>query len=244
MHLPSAVELIGAWERGAAQHWIDRALTMLSAAYPEMTFAELAALTIGQRDARLLAVHERLFGSSLNCFALCPQCDTRLEFKLNSGDIIARAAVEIGPTAHEIDSSGVRIKFRAPDSKDLAAAAICADVATATKLLVERCVLEAARDGVPLAMDGWPEGAIDAISAKLAAAETHADITLALTCVACAHRWQLALDIVSFLWSEISWLVKRYLRDVHTLAWAYGWQEADILAMSPARRLFYLDSVS
>jgi hypothetical protein len=57
-----------------------------------------------------------------------------------------------------------------------------------------------------------------------AAAETHADITFALTCVACAHRWQLALDIVLFLWSEISRAAKRYLRDGHTLAWAYGWQ--------------------
>ena len=243
MHLPSAVELIGAWERGATQHWVDRALTMLSAAYPEMTFAELAALTIGQRDARLFAVHERLFGSSLSCFALCPQCDTRLEFKLNIGDIVACEAVEAEPTAHEIVSDGVRLKFRNPDSEDLAAAATCADVATATKVLVERCVLEAAQDGVPLAMDGWPEGAIDMISAELADAETHADITFALTCVACAHGWQLALDIVSFLWSEISWLAKRYLRDVHTLAWAYGWREADILAMSPVRRQFYLDSI-
>ena len=244
MHLPSAVELIGAWERGAAQHWIDRALTMLSAAYPEMTFAELAALTIGQRDARLLAVHERLFGSSLSCFVLCPQCETRLEFKLNIADIVPREAVETGWTAHEIVSGGVRLKFRAPDSEDLAAAATCGDVATARKVLVERCVLEAVRDGVPLAMDGWPEGAIDAISAELADMETHADITFALTCVACAHRWQLVLDIVSFLWSEISWLAKRHLRDVHTLAWTYGWREADILAMSPVRRQFYLDSVS
>ena len=56
--------------------------------------------------------------------------------------------------------------------------------------------------------------------------------------------WQLTLDIVSFLWSEISSLAKRHLREVHTLAWAYGWSEADILAMSPARRQFYLESVS
>ena len=152
--------------------------------------------------------------------------------------------MEAEPTAHEIVSDGVRLKFRNPDSEDLAAVATCADVATATKVLVERCVLEAARDGVPLAMDGWPEGVIDMISAELADAETHADITFALTCVACAHGWQLALDIVSFLWSEISWLAKRHLRDVHTLAWAYGWREADILAMGPVRRQFYLDSVS
>lgn len=244
MHLPTAAELIGAWEQGAAQHWVDRALTLLAAGYPEMTFAQLARLTIGQRDARLLAVHERLFGPSLDCFALCPQCDTRLEFKLNVTDILVRPAMDAEPTPRAIISDGVRLKFRAPDSEDLAALATCGDVATARKILVERCVLEAARDGAFIPANEWPAGAIDALALELTEAESCADITFAVACAACAHRWQLALDIVSFLWSEISWLAKRYLREVHTLAWAYGWHEADILAMSPARRQFYLDSVN
>jgi hypothetical protein len=34
MHLPDAHELISAWERGATQHWIDRALTLLALGYP------------------------------------------------------------------------------------------------------------------------------------------------------------------------------------------------------------------
>jgi hypothetical protein len=34
------------------------------------------------------------------------------------------------------------------------------------------------------------------------------------------------------------------LRDVHALATAYGWREADIVAMSPWRRQVYLDMVS
>ena len=32
----------------------------------------------------------------------------------------------------------------------------------------------------------------------------------------------------------------RFLRDVHTLASTYGWREADILALSPWRRQYYL----
>jgi hypothetical protein len=38
-------------------------------------------------------------------------------------------------------------------------------------------------------------------------------------------------------------LAKAYLNEVHMLAWAYGWREADILAMSSARRQFYLERV-
>jgi hypothetical protein len=35
--------------------------------------------------------------------------------------------------------------------------------------------------------------------------------------------------------------VRRLLREVHTLALAYGWREADILNMSARRRRFYLE---
>jgi hypothetical protein len=47
-------------------------------------------------------------------------------------------------------------------------------------------------------------------------------------------------DIVTFLWREIENLAGHLLRDVHTLASAYGWRESDILALSAARRDFYL----
>ena len=36
---------------------------------------------------------------------------------------------------------------------------------------------------------------------------------------------------------------KRLLMDVHLLARAYGWSEAEVLALSPARRRFYLEMV-
>jgi hypothetical protein len=49
---------------------------------------------------------------------------------------------------------------------------------------------------------------------------------------------------VSFFWNEINTWAYRMLRDVHALATAYGWREADIVAMSPWRRQVYLDMVS
>jgi len=51
-------------------------------------------------------------------------------------------------------------------------------------------------------------------------------------------------DIVSFFWSEICVQAKRLLREVHILARAYGWREADILSMSAARRQLYLEMVT
>lgn len=241
MRVPTAVELIGAWERGAAQHPLDRALTLLALACPELTFAELTALSIGCRDAELLSLRQALFGSQLDCCALCPHCDARLEFRLDARDLAARFGTE--NAVAEFHLEGLRVKIRAPNSLDLAAAAGAHDVPGARRLLLQRCIVSA-QAGARSMNEEWSESALEVAAEKLAGTQTQADISLDVTCAACAHQWQLAFDIASFLWSEVSAQVRRYLRDVHTLARAYSWSEADILAMSPARRQFYIESVS
>jgi hypothetical protein len=50
-------------------------------------------------------------------------------------------------------------------------------------------------------------------------------------------------DIISFFWTELDSLARRLLQDVHVLAKAYSWREADILSMSATRRQFYLEMV-
>ena len=243
MRLPTSAELIEAWERGAAQQWVDRGLALLAVAYPEKTFIQLQALTIAERDRLLLDLHRGLFGPSVACYAECPECQTQLEFAVNVENLLGGATYSAKSSAYEFVLKGLLVRFCAPDSEDLAALRACADVASASRTLLERCVLEATRGNQPVAVTELPADVVEEISSTLAQSESHADISMVLECVSCAHRWELAFDIVSFLWAEISARAKRFLGEVHTLAWAYGWREADILAMSPARRQFYLDRV-
>ena len=238
MKPPTAVELLAVWEQGAAQRPINRALRVLSLAYPEDSFAQLAAMSIGQRDAGLLAVHESLFGPSLPCYTECPACSTPLQFALDVRDFPAPVNND---AAWQIDSGDLRLRFRAPNSCDLTDAAKTPDAASARELLLERCVLEAERNGCAVATSDLPAAAIEEMSELLSKTETHADMSLTPECVACGQHWELTLDIASFLWTEINSLAKRHLSEVHALAWAYGWRESDILAMSPVRRQFYLD---
>jgi hypothetical protein len=49
--------------------------------------------------------------------------------------------------------------------------------------------------------------------------------------------------VVNFLWSEIDGFCRRSLHQVHRLALAYGWTEAQILSLSPTRRGYYLGLV-
>jgi hypothetical protein len=53
-------------------------------------------------------------------------------------------------------------------------------------------------------------------------------------------EWRAAYDIASSLWQDIEYRSQRVVADVHRLAAAYAWSEADILAMSAARRRLYL----
>ena len=243
MRAPSAAQLIGMWERGARQPWVDRALTLVSACHPELTDSGLAALTVGERDADLLALREGLFGRALKSFAECPNCQARLEFSVDANELRESFANAANADPAELLLDDIRIQFRRLSTADLTAAARCADVNAARRVLLQRCVVEARRNGEPLAAADLPAACVEALSSRLAALDGAADIALDLRCVACGHAWQLTLDIVRFLWAEVNALAKAYLNEVHMLAWAYGWREADILAMSSARRQFYLERV-
>ena len=78
----------------------------------------------------------------------------------------------------------------------------------------------------------------------MASADPMAEIHLVLDCPCCQHKWEAPFDIVAFLWREISAAARRLLREVHTIASAYGWTETEILALSPARRRIYLEIVN
>jgi hypothetical protein len=75
------------------------------------------------------------------------------------------------------------------------------------------------------------------------ASDPVARIELALTCPSCDQVWSSLFDIASFLWTEVDAWARRTLRDVHTLARAYGWRESEVLALGPRRRQAYLELV-
>jgi hypothetical protein len=244
MRMPTAAELLTLWERGLTQPPARRALLLLSATDPETTPELLARLSVGARDARLLALREWLFGSAVNCVTKCPRCGDRVEFTFNVADV--RAPVGGGETALEAEEflvDGYDVRFRLPNSNDLLAIGGCGDVETSRRQLVAGCLLHVRRQGNDIAEQELPGAVIDAIGARMAEADPQADVKLRFTCPACANQWQTAFDIVSHLWTEISAWAARVLHEVHALASAYGWSEAESLGLSPTRRQLYLNMI-
>jgi hypothetical protein len=237
-----ASELLGTWERGLTQSLVHRALDLLSIVYPQAPQDHLPALRIGRRDADLLGLREQLFGPEMSAVTGCPQCGGRLDLTLNAAEMLSAWApqpeAEVG-----FSVAGYDLQFRNPNSEDLVVAldGNCSD--EARDRLLDRCLLSAERDGTPVPPDELPYEVVDAISERMAKADPLADIQLAICCPLCDHRWRAVFDIVSFLWREIESLAARLMGEVHALASAYGWCERDILALSPVRRDFYMESL-
>lgn len=244
MEALSTPALLDAWERGLGRSLSQRALTLLTAASPDVSGDQLARLPIGQRDTRLLRLRELTFGPQLSALVQCRGCGAQLDFTFNVAD--AKTASPREPSADETFTValGSRVaRFRLPNSLDLAAIAAEHNLTRARTLLLQRCVLSVTDDGRPQAVADAPRQLIDSAIEEIARLDPQADIDLAFTCPSCGDQREVAFDIASFFWSEVDAWAARTLADVHTLAAAYGWREADILLMHPRRRQRYLDLV-
>lgn len=242
MRALSALELLEIWERGRTLAPVRRALELLAAACPETPPDALAAVSIGQRDTRLLELRERLFGPRVTGLVACSRCGGNVELTFDIHDVLAGSAEE--PEAEAcLSVEGYELRFRLPNSEDLAAAVEKQDLVGARELMLQRCFLSIRCDGRSAAYDELPPAVLEAVSERLAEADPLADIELVVSCPCCEHNWRSGFDIVSFLWTEIDAWAKRVLHEVHTLARAYGWRERDILALSALRRQLYLQMV-
>jgi len=222
--------LLGLWERGAGSGPVERALLLLGAALPEQSLEHCAAMPIGARDAEILKLRRATFGGRLSGRANCPRCREEHEFDLDIGELLA----SVPPQAESEIALDNGLRFRLPDSRDLAAIAHHADAEAAARHLLQRCCVDA-----PAELE-WSHSLHEALDARLAGVAGTADIQLRLDCIACGETWTGRLDADSYVWEEITEHARRLLDDVHGLAAHYGWSEREILSMSGARRDAYL----
>jgi hypothetical protein len=239
----SNAAILAAWEAGQAGSPLDRANAVLWYAVPDAERSALDAWTTGRRDARLLDVYAATFGDQLAGLVACPECGEQLEIALGPDDIRS----PYGSAEQEFDlldaESGYRLTFRLPTGADLRAAAVYESEGAARRTLLERSIVRAEQPGAAIPVVNLPEPLIARLGDAMAEHDAQSDVRLDLACPACAHTWQARFDIGDFVWREVVARVRRLIADIHTLALAYGWREADILALSDARRNMYLEQL-
>lgn len=215
--------LLSAWESAWGRPAADRAVT-LAAAASGMPFGDAADLPLGALSGLLLQLREQCFGPELDGLAECPQCGTELDVRIDVSEL--RVPGTGGGTS--IVVAGRTVRLRALTSSDIRSAA-----GDRSRLLA-RCLVDETADPSP--------ALLDAVESQLDAMDPQAAPAVGLDCPSCQAGWPAAIDIGEFVWSEVDRFARRLLYDVHTLAAAYGWREPDVLAISPARRSFYLQA--
>lgn len=233
---PGAQTWLEVWEQGQRATPLQRALLILQALTPGASWQELSRLPLGERDARLLAAREALFGPRLEALAHCPACGERLELSLRVADL----RLSQSPSRQILKHGEYRLRLRPLASQDLASALGSADPA---RTLTLRAIEEASCQGQTLEAAQLPQEVLEAVADRLPETDPQADLELKLSCPACRHAWAAPFDAVAFVWRELNAWALRTLAEVHRLASAYGWREQDILTLSPARRQFYLGMV-
>jgi hypothetical protein len=227
MQALSAAELITHWTPGSALAPHARMAALLACVAPA---PNLAADTLGMRNQRLLSFYRALSDAPLEAWARCPGCATDVVFEAPVADLLAcpppppDAVAEVGTA-----------RLRLPRMSDLdALGGLEAEAAPAA--LAARCRLD---DGEPFT---GPE--VDALAHRFEALDPAADVAVGIDCAACGSAYTATVDVAGFVAHALDRLVHGLYRDIDALARAYGWSEADILALPPARRHRYVVMVA
>ncbi|GAA2363964.1 hypothetical protein GCM10009854_49630 [Saccharopolyspora halophila] len=230
-------ELLAVWESGLALPSGGRALMLHRAARPGVSDDELRSLPAGGRAADLLGLRRELFGERLQVVVECSACSEAMEFDLDVSGL-ARWPAE---RELQVCEDGYLVEFRLPTIADLEAAATGVTAAERRLRLLDRCTVSAVRAGEPVGCDSLPQQVQRRMAELAERADPAADLTLNVACPECGASTPSALDIASYLWSELDSWARDVLLDVHLLASAYGWSESQVLALSPLRRRYYLE---
>ncbi|WP_405682544.1 hypothetical protein [Streptomyces sp. NBC_00057] len=238
-HRLTEANVLEVWEDGLGSTPAARSLLLASVAAP--AGQNVADLPLSAVNSLLLEMRCGAFGDALPCTADCPACGDNLDVTVAAGELRPCAAGgstgEGGavPATGTLTAYGMTVTYRALTGRDVRDVDPAAP--RARQALLRRCVVD-----VSPPADDLPDEVLEQVARRLPDLDPGADTVLTLNCPQCRHCWEAALDIADHLWTDVSGYAHRLLHEVHALARAYGWSEADVLSISPTRRHFYLEA--
>lgn len=233
--------LLTLWERTLGQPPQARDEALLQA----LSEGVLPAQTLGERNARLIDGHARVFGRELALLSHCVQCGTAAQFSIDCELLAAQipAAPDASAT-HRVQVDGYLIELRLPTGTDIAAASRTPNDDDFVLQLLERCVLACTRDDASIPVGALPDAVLDALSQRMEALDPAATVSFAVECPQCDAQWEARLDVGQLVWQKVQAAAESLLLDIDALARAYGWTEGEVLRLNPLRRAAYLQMVT
>lgn len=243
MQIPSASVVLETWDRWVGATLPERAVAILATT---MSKENARALTVSERDRRLIELRRELVGRTLDMTFTCPKCGVENGLSVDLDSLLESLAplppLEGSyPRAFAVSADGWTVEGRIPTAGDLCAVARCTTVRDGRAELIGRIIERAWLDGERQPAGKISPGVYDAIAAEIEAIVQDGDVQFRVSCPGCESENTADFDITSYFWTELTQIARRLLWEVHALAEAYGWSESHILAMSSRRRRMYLE---
>ncbi len=230
MEQPDVELILSGWDfdsRQAAQHRVARFLALTNPP------SELRKDTLGQRNYRLLELHEQLFGAPIEARVKCASCDADNEFALPKAAMLGSGDFD-PDTCVAVDRGDRSYRLRLPRIADIEAAAQAGgDI---KRQLLQRCRLD----------EGPPPDELDlaAIEAELERLDPLANLAIETACAHCQAPILATVELADFIARDIDRVAAALLRDIDTIAVGYGWSEQAIIALPAARRARYVQMIA
>jgi hypothetical protein len=211
--------------------------------WEEVTPDAVRALSVGDREALLLHLRRLTLGERIECVLRCPEaaCGEKMDLDLAVSDLLFPPYPDAAPWYEaELGEPGEyrKVRFRLPTGADQEEAALLAltDINAAAGRLLRRCL-----ENDPSAEISLKEGDAERLGALMAERDPQAELVLQLTCPICARDFETPFDTAAFFLQELAGRSAILYREVHRLALAYHWSQAEILSLSGRQRRLYLE---
>jgi hypothetical protein len=197
---------------------------------------DVGGLPIGDLDAIVVHLRCRALGDSIVGEATCPGCSEMVDVPLRLLAYLRHRRPRPTRAARQGNEPGwwelhrYPLQFRLPTVSDLREVA---GSAGARAELLDRCV----RGTTTPRSVRSAERAMAVLGPTLRS-------SVSGPCPECAASMELTFDAREYCYSELRTLSVAVLDEVHLLASAYHWSEADILALPPTRRKAYAELIA
>lgn len=239
----SAEDIIRLNDLGQGRSLTERSLIAINVAFPEKSWEELIAMPIGGRDQYLLELYGLCFGNSIAGVCDCPSCDKEIELTIPI-DHFRSEDPTIRPATVSVDVGRYQVQSRLPDSSVLMSINHFQELKEARSSLIGHCIVSSTYRGKAISPHRLPVYVLKALAESILMADPQAELLMEVHCPACDHAWEIQFDISFYFWDSLAASANSLDWEVHVLASAYGWKEADILAMNAWRRHRYIQRVS
>lgn len=198
---------------------------------------ELAKDTLGERNRKLIALHDQLGSDWLDASVTCGSCANA------SVSPIPKAALRALPRPQilvaEFAYGDRQLRYRLPTMADFEATSLI-EQPQSKRAIIDLCALDS--DGTPASL--FSDEEIAEIQAKFDGLDPLANIKVESTCPQCTAVTTGSIDIAAIVSAYLDDTLTSLLNAIDQIASEYGWGEAAIVALPSDRRDYYVKIIS